>query len=134
MAEVSAMTFAEIINSFVEPISFKTLLFVAFIGGTIFGVGNVVLGAARAREWRNARALESGIETSGSMPSTLLHEESFQTTGSSNSVVHHHHQRGPLRSFTPIQLYAQSAENFPGGESNSRLKLGAASLSISPTS
>lgn len=79
-AKVSAITFAEIINSFVEPISFKTMLFVSVIGATVFLVGNVVLGAARAREWKNDRALDASRLAKEDLPSS--------------------------RAFTPVQLYS----------------------------
>ena len=79
-AKVSAITFAEIINSFVEPISFKTMFFVSVIGATVFLVGNVVLGAARAREWKNARALDAARMAKEELTSS--------------------------RTFTPVQLYS----------------------------
>lgn len=53
-AKVSAMTFAEIINSFVEPISYKTMLFFVVIVFGVFVVSNVAFGVARSRAWKFA--------------------------------------------------------------------------------
>ena len=53
-AKVSAITFAEILNSFVEPISIKTMMFFVVMIGAVFVIGNVVLGVARSKELKYA--------------------------------------------------------------------------------
>ena len=48
-ARVSAMTLAEIINGFVEPITYKTMAFFVLLIGSAFFLSNIAFGFARNR-------------------------------------------------------------------------------------
>lgn len=97
-AKVSAITFAEIINSFVEPISFKTMLFFVVMIAATFVFGNVVLGIARAKELKYANQQQQQpvahilTDIQHSSPSPLLSSSltpiQFYTHGVPSSKSH----------------------------------------------
>lgn len=88
-AKLSAETFAEVINSLVDPISYKTMFFILLgLFGTMF-ISNYAFNAARNRQ-ATARSVPSFPNSAAMTPVSPFARKTFHSRSLQNSPLHGH--------------------------------------------
>jgi hypothetical protein len=113
-ARVGASTFAEIFNSFVEPISYKAMLFTALIVFGCFGVSNFAFGVLRnkAMEQQHQQQHWTGPYNFQAPPPTPQRSFSGLVEGQGNYQGTPWHG-GPALEPAPSQRYGDDGQGSP---------------------